>query len=352
MPIITPSLDLFVFSSLIAVLPSWYILRRSHRPKVSLRGTNPVASRPPYERVLTLLVHLHTLYVVYLLVVHWPPNLFSRLSLPITTPSDRIRSVLLDTADLGRDAPLPRPLEELLTKLGNAEVRVSYVRFGQTVIQDCVHCKTSDQYALFAAPGPALQYIREAIFVGLLTSEYSGRSRWRTFSIVGLVAAFFGEAWWTVSAPVDIPRDGTSPTMVHDNLYLFRHLLFILLPIVLSLLPASPILAPITPIAIDTKNVLNNLSKRIQLLKFLGPAIMRDEKLHEASDAAWRKNKRVGEWVREDRGVWNVASQFILAGKRPQEVKDGETALREKIQETVREMMKAAEPPVPAVPLP
>ena len=102
---------------------------------------------------------------------------------------------------------------------------------------------------------------------------------------------------------------------------------------------------------LDTRNALSTLSKRVQLLKFLGPTIMRDQKLHEASHESWRKNKKAGDWVREDRGVWNVASQFILAGKRPQEVKDGETALREKIQETVKEMMKATEPPVPAAPL-
>ena len=88
------------------------------------------------------------------------------------------------------------------------------LRFGQAVIQDCIQCKTSDQYALFAIPGPLLQYIREAILVGFLTVEYSGRSRWRMLGVVALVAAFLAEAYTALAAPVTIPRDGNPVTMV------------------------------------------------------------------------------------------------------------------------------------------
>lgn len=77
-----------------------------------------------------------------------------------------------------------------------------------------MHCKTSDQYALFAIPGPLLQYIREGIFVGFLTVEYSGRSRWRTLGLVVVVAAFLAEAYTVLSVPVTIPRDGKAVTMV------------------------------------------------------------------------------------------------------------------------------------------
>jgi hypothetical protein len=88
------------------------------------------------------------------------------------------------------------------------------LRFGQTVIQDCTHCKTADQYALFAVTGPLLQYIREASILGLLTVENSGRSQWRTVSIASLVAAFLAEAYIAATVPIVIPRDGGKVTMV------------------------------------------------------------------------------------------------------------------------------------------
>ena len=77
-----------------------------------------------------------------------------------------------------------------------------------------MHCKTADQYALFALAAPLMQYIREAVFVGLLTVENSGRSRWRTAAVVLLVAAFLAEAYTAATAPVVIPRDGRSVIMV------------------------------------------------------------------------------------------------------------------------------------------
>ena len=136
MPFISPSVDTFLVTSLLIVTPSWYILRRRHRPRPPRpnNAANPnQLARPPYERALTLAVHLHTLYILYLLIVHWPPNLFSVLHIPLITPSEHIRSILLDRAGLkGLNDTLPRPLEDLLTKLSNADVRTSYVR--------CVSC--------------------------------------------------------------------------------------------------------------------------------------------------------------------------------------------------------------------
>ena len=133
MPFITPSIDIFVFTSLLVVAPSWYILNRRQRPprappKPNTQNASLQLARPPYERALTLLVHLHTLYMIYLVTMCIPPNLFSMLQIPLVTPSDRIRHILLRRAGLTSDDTLPRALEELLTKLSNADVRVSYVR--------------------------------------------------------------------------------------------------------------------------------------------------------------------------------------------------------------------------------
>lgn len=83
---------------------------------------------------------------------------------------------------------------------------------------------------------------------------------------------------------------------------------------------------------------------------------MRDEKLREASNIAWNKQRTGGKWVREDRGVWNVASQFVVNGAAPKEAtpsgRESEELLKGKIRETVNELMKAAsERSVPPPPM-
>lgn len=95
-----------------------------------------------------------------------------------------------------------------------AHIHTSVSRFGQTVIQDCTHCKTTDQYALFALPGPALQYILEAVLVALLTVERNGRTRWRTIGIVAVGAAALGEAYLALTVKISLPRNGRRVIMV------------------------------------------------------------------------------------------------------------------------------------------
>lgn len=94
------------------------------------------------------------------------------------------------------------------------------------MLQDCQHCKTLDQYALYALPGPLTQYIREATLLGLLTTAPSHRSRWRTHVLVVLVAACLMECYFAVSAPVLIPRDGLNVFMVRALLYRTANVLF------------------------------------------------------------------------------------------------------------------------------
>ena len=133
-------------------------------------------------------------------------------------------------------------------------------------------------------------------------------------------------------------------------MYLVRHVVFLFLPIIVQLLPSAPIAVPLTPILIELKAVVDSLSKRQTLLKFLRPAIAREDQLRDASSSAWIKQKKSGQWVREDRGVWNVASQFIVggAGQRGAAGKESEEVLKGKIHETVGELMKvASQTPVP-----
>lgn len=337
MALINPSIDLFLVTSLLTVAPSWILLRRRSR---STRSRTPNANvRPPYERPLTLLLHLHTLYILYLLIVHWPPNLFTTLKLPLTTPTERIRSILLERAGLKTGEGLPRPLEELLAKLGNAEIRTAYVRYGQQVIQDCTHCKTLEHYALAALPRPLLQYVREAFVLGLLTVENSGRARLRTVGVLVLGAAALAEAWTVTTVQIAIPRDDTPVTMWHDTLYVLRHVLFLVLPVLLYLLPATPVPPPLSPLLLQMRQTVDTLARRVTLIKYLQPAILRNERLRAATTSWWSKQKTVGTWVREDEGVWR-------ATRRDSGTKDGDEQLKVKVRETVHEMLKAKGPTI------
>ena len=81
-------------------------------------------------------------------------------------------------------------------------------RFGQSVIQDCDYCRRLEQYAMFAAPRPLLQYIREAIVLGLLTTTDSHHANWRSFAIGTLGAAASLEATQLMSVHIVIPKNG------------------------------------------------------------------------------------------------------------------------------------------------
>jgi hypothetical protein len=68
--------------------------------------------------LVLVLVVLHTLYILHTLLVSPPPNVFTRLGLPINTPPETIRAALLDTQ-------LP---EHLLKRLHSRDARTLYVR--------------------------------------------------------------------------------------------------------------------------------------------------------------------------------------------------------------------------------
>ena len=132
--------------------------------------------------VLTL---VHSLYILALLRFP-PPNVFSALELPI-------------------NAAIPH-----LERLASSELRALYVRFGHNVFLSCEHCQTFEDYALYAFPRPALAYLREIAFVGLLTLEKLNRSHLRPLGVGILVAAFVTETYLLATAPISIPSASTS----------------------------------------------------------------------------------------------------------------------------------------------
>ena len=106
MSLLSVSLDAFIVLATAILVPTALFFRRQ-----------PRLSRFTLQNALTLAVVLHSLYVLYTLLVRWPPNIFQRLKIPLTTPSESIRTILLQRAGLPQDVPLPRPLEMLLTRL-------------------------------------------------------------------------------------------------------------------------------------------------------------------------------------------------------------------------------------------
>lgn len=125
----------------------------------------------------------------------------------------------------------------------------------------------------------------------------------------------------------------------HDAVYIARHIFFLMLPILLYFLPASPTPPPLTPLLIQMRSNVDMLARRVTLLKYLEPAILRDERLREAATGWWGKQKTIGKWVREDEGVWRTA-------RRDSGMKDGDEQLKEKVRSTVNEMLKAKGPAV------
>ncbi|KAH9917319.1 uncharacterized protein B0H18DRAFT_1034905 [Fomitopsis serialis] len=205
MVLVSASVDVYLFTAIAVTLPVVFYLRQRNS-----------SSRPetPYEPYLTILVGLHTLYILYNLILCWPLNLFSRLHIPLNASPDTIRSTIIRRAGLDTHAPLPRSLENLLTRLSSFEMRTLYVRFGQAVLQECEHCKTFDDYALFALPRALAEYVCEVAVVGLLTIHRTGRERWRTYIVGALICAAVTETYWIITATVDVPPNGLDVFMV------------------------------------------------------------------------------------------------------------------------------------------
>lgn len=124
MPILSASLDVFLLTSIITIFSYAFIARRWSR-------TQKPSAEAHFHVLLNTFVLLHTVFILYILILKAPPNLFTRLNIPLTTPSDTIRAILLKhaSADSTLTAALPKQLETLLTRLSSFDARNIYVRF-------------------------------------------------------------------------------------------------------------------------------------------------------------------------------------------------------------------------------
>jgi hypothetical protein len=97
------------------------------------RKIPPSPTESSYRTVLSAFVVIHTLFILRIALVSAPLNIFTRLNVPLNTPTQAIRAALLRNAYPGQDpmsnSLLSEPLETLLKKLGSVEMRKLYVRF-------------------------------------------------------------------------------------------------------------------------------------------------------------------------------------------------------------------------------
>jgi len=67
----------------------------------------------------------HTIYILYLILIAKPENIFHALDLPINTPPDSIKALLVQRSEFG---DVPKNLGLLLERLGSFDMRLLYVR--------------------------------------------------------------------------------------------------------------------------------------------------------------------------------------------------------------------------------
>ncbi|KAH9887299.1 hypothetical protein C8Q73DRAFT_259728 [Cubamyces lactineus] len=307
MAVVSASVDAFLVAAATIVVSTALFLRRQPA-LLTLRNA------------LTVVVVFNSLSVLYTIIVLWPPNIFQRLRIPLNTPSETIRASLLRHAGLPPDTPLPKPLDALLTRLSSFDMRSLYVRFGQTVIQDCDHCTTSDDYLVFTLPRIALGYVKEAAVLGAITIRGSGHERWRAWAVALTVGAFIVESYWITTVPIALPHDGRDVFMWHDNLWLIRHLFFLVLPILVHSLPrAAPKQDPI-PLLAAARMQLQQTQPQLMNARFVHAAIEREPTLRAAAAEWWERQHVEGAWAREDEHVRRAAEKL---GRGIQDGTDG-----------------------------
>ncbi|KAF8133300.1 hypothetical protein EV363DRAFT_1325861 [Boletus edulis] len=270
--------------------------------------------------VMTAAAGLHTILVLSNLAVHRPQNLFTRLRIPINTHVDRIKSLLMREVGFNTmgepgaiviPPEIPKDVETLLIKLGVHGSRDIYVRFGQRAIQTCSYCSSITDYTILVLSGILLDYLRTATLLLLLTTNINGRQRWRTNVLGALTCAFLAEVYVFASASaVPLEKDAQTAFMWHDNLFLARNILFLVLPAFIQMLPA---IYPPPPASVALAAVLGRLERtlpRAQLLRYFRPAILRHPHTRERAVEFWTKDAADGAAARSNPNVQMTASKL------------------------------------------
>lgn len=177
MAVFGPNVDSIIFTVLVLALPSIISQGRAFYNLITKSQPSEAPPNPTgLTKALSIIVLAHSAYVLYELFFTSPSNIFTALHLPITTPTSVIR---LKLASYSPNGELPNPIEGLLTKLQNVDVRTYYVRFGHETVLRCDYCHSFGDFGLFAMPRIALEYVRTLVVLGLMTLPGSGKRSWR-----------------------------------------------------------------------------------------------------------------------------------------------------------------------------
>jgi len=252
--------------------------------------------------------------MIYVLSFKTPPNLFTRLHIPLSMPSQKIRATLLARMDTSDDDALPEHIEELLTRLNTFDLRTSFVRFGQNTIQECEWCATFTEYAVHTVTATVLSYIKEAALLGVATIRGTNRETWRSTVISVLMLACIVDVYWMLTVRITI--DQQEPTMWYDTLWILRHALFTALPLITHfVLPPSFTLSPLAVVP-QTNLALQALHRRVQLCKFTSVITLRVPEFRQAAGSYWETQRMEGKWAREDQAINRLSEKTGTGMKR------------------------------------
>lgn len=124
MPLLSASLDLYITTSIVIAIP-WLILTFNHKPARPRHNDHLPHEEPWLRPYINIFLLLHSLYILHKLIVSPPPNMFTSLDIPLSTSTDKIRAILTQYSGTG---DLPAPLETLLKRLANFDMRGLFVR--------------------------------------------------------------------------------------------------------------------------------------------------------------------------------------------------------------------------------
>ena len=201
-------MSLLLGTSFAVAVPWIFLLRRSSFSR---------------STTISILLLIHTLFVLHTLLARQPPNLFSTLQIPLNTPTDTVRALLLrvsSTPDLDPE------LEGLLVRLASFEGRSLYLRFGHNILATCTYCHSTGDFALYALPRAVLSYIREITFIGVsplvlwcVWSSHLGTTKFiaphrRKLGAIILLFMGLGEAYLLATVTIQIPQRGEKQPVI------------------------------------------------------------------------------------------------------------------------------------------
>ncbi|EKM76498.1 hypothetical protein AGABI1DRAFT_78621 [Agaricus bisporus var. burnettii JB137-S8] len=305
----------------------------------------------------SLFLLAHTLYLLYYILVSKPENMFETFKLPVNTAEDVLRALLIQNSETGS---VDSRLELLLKRLGSFDMRLLYVRFGHNAIAQCEWCSSFEDFALYSLPAVLLGYLREAGVIGMLTLNSSERGYLRPLGIGSLVIACLTELYWIVTSPISVDTD--LPTwMLHDQLLRYRHLLFLLLPLIIYKLPTVQVPIPILsnilspPVSLTpeqkqdhyttTLRTLEHLIPALHLAKYTKASIMRTPELRETAIKWWDEEEKEGKWMLGDEDLKKTAKMSGLGyGHGSSGRSEDDEPLRNSAGVAVRSLQQGAVP--------